>query len=69
MRRCPSRTNPPHQDRYELEVGEQVLSLQQSRSSIGTTIWDGSIVMAKYLEHAAGKTLPEIKGRSCIELG
>lgn len=50
-------------DVYELEVGDHLLSFEQGRSSIGTTIWDGSIVMAKYLEHACGNTIPAIKGK------
>lgn len=48
------------------------LSQDPNSQHLGTTVWDASIVLAKYLELQAGKgewSRAKLKTKRCIELG
>ncbi|KAG1668811.1 hypothetical protein FOA52_004905 [Chlamydomonas sp. UWO 241] len=58
----------------EQEVMGHIVRLQQNPASehLGTTVWDASIVLAKYLEKNMRKgefSRPKLKGKRVLELG
>ena len=53
---------------YELSSGSKI-TLLQNMDGIGTSVWDGSIVLARYLEHLVSQGKLDLDGKSLVELG
>lgn len=78
---CPSGGQEPEWCRYnsaqdvrvDIELFGYPLTLSQDPNSqhLGTTVWDASIVFAKYLEKNSRKKFAPalMKGKTCLELG
>jgi predicted nicotinamide N-methyase len=68
------RFNDPHMSSFEIEVLGHKLFLSQDPNSrhLGTTVWDSSLVFAKYMERSSKKgefSRARISGKRVIELG
>src|SRR5436305_8039300 len=61
-----------YQKIYEFKITNgTILSIKQQNDSLnhGTTIWDSSIITARYMQHLLRSSNVSLNDKKCIELG